>query len=402
MTRILALTDLRPDELEAPLDAADAGTVVSMDRDASASVRVRDVLARGLREATTGDYDALLVYNGVGLLGAVAVLLGLVTGLPLLVRVNGDLERQHAEKADEHRRAGEWRGWLGYRLAALLTGVTFRRAAGFLPVSSNLAEPVARRANCAPERVRTVHSPIRVAEYRPDGATPPAGDEGRQFTGVDEDLPPAAADEDRLLTVTNLDYRGKYEGTCELARALAPLLAEREEVTWVIAGDGRYLADLRQHLDESLPPGVRDRVRAPGFVDDVAAAYAAAAVFVYRSHIDGYPNAVREAQAAGLPVVANPAHGITEQVDHGRTGLLVDEPAAVREAVEDLLSDPAARRRLGRRASDAVERENDPAVVGRQLVIAVEQLLAAAEGDRPRSRGDRRRPPRGREEEVAA
>lgn len=359
MVRLLGLSDLRPDELRGPLATASVGSVIAVDPAAGAPARIATLLVRGGWAAIRGDYDAILVYNGSGLLGLLAVILSSVSGLPLLVRVNGDLTRQHAEKVAEYRRARRWRAWLGYRLVALATGLTFRAAEGFMTVSTNLETPVRERAGCSDRQVITVHSPLNVDDYRLQPA-------------------PAAAttgDRLRLLTVTNLDYQGKFEGVCELVDALAPLLVERN-AEFVIAGDGLYLEALREHVDETLKPAARERIRTPGFVDNVAEAYVAADVFVYRSYIDGYPNAIIEAQAAGLPVIGNAAHGITEQISDGTTGLLADDPKEIRDRVTELLDTPKKRIRLGRQASQHVERENDPAVIGHKLAIAAEQLLA--------------------------
>ena len=55
--------------------------------------------------------------------------------------------------------------------------------------------------------------------------------------------------------------------------------------------------------------------------------YALADVFVYVSDLDGYPNVVLEAQTAGVPVVANDAHGMCDQITDGETGYLVDPEA---------------------------------------------------------------------------
>ena len=74
-----------------------------------------------------------------------------------------------------------------------------------------------------------------------------------------------------------------------------------------------------------------------------------AAMFVFPSTIDSAPNAVLEAMAAGLPVIAVDTGAIGEMVADGQTGLLVpaNDGPAVLGAIERLLGDPARRAAMG-------------------------------------------------------
>jgi len=170
--------------------------------------------------------------------------------------------------------------------------------------------------------------------------------------------------------VTNLKFRAKLDGVEEILSAVRPLLAADPDLSYIVAGGGTYHADLLDTIAERIDdPAVRRRIHAPGHVESVADLYALADVFVYVSDLDGYPNVVLEAQTAGLPVVANDAHGMKDQITDGETGFLVDTatPDELRERVERLLSSPAERERIGDAARREVLRENDPAVVGDRL-----------------------------------
>ena len=72
------------------------------------------------------------------------------------------------------------------------------------------------------------------------------------------------------------------------------------------------------------------------------------------SREEGLPNAILEAAAAGRPIVTTRAGG-GEMLTDGRTGLLVPigDPAALRDALDRLLGDPAFAAGLG--AAAAVE-----------------------------------------------
>lgn len=76
---------------------------------------------------------------------------------------------------------------------------------------------------------------------------------------------------------------------------------------------------------------------------------AAADVFAFPSGIDQAPNAVLEAMAAGLPVVAVDTAAVGEMVLDGKTGVLIDDGdvAALGDALERLVDDPALRATMG-------------------------------------------------------
>jgi glycosyltransferase involved in cell wall biosynthesis len=96
-----------------------------------------------------------------------------------------------------------------------------------------------------------------------------------------------------------------------------------------------------------------------GLVEDTAAYYALMDVFILPSHREGLPNAVLEAQAAGIPVVAARATGVVDAVVDGETGLLfpVGDAAALTEAVARLLSDKALASKLAHAGQERIKRE---------------------------------------------
>ncbi|HXR12007.1 MAG TPA: glycosyltransferase [Gaiellaceae bacterium] len=80
-------------------------------------------------------------------------------------------------------------------------------------------------------------------------------------------------------------------------------------------------------------------------------------VFVHYSRWDAMPNAVLEAMAAGLPVVASAAAGNRDAVVHGKTGFLVGSEGELLERCQQLLDDPDLRLKLGAAGRERVRRE---------------------------------------------
>jgi colanic acid/amylovoran biosynthesis glycosyltransferase len=113
-------------------------------------------------------------------------------------------------------------------------------------------------------------------------------------------------------------------------RGFARFLARYPQAKLTVAGEGP-LAETLQELAEDLR--IASRVSFPGFVSQ-----AKLRDLLYQSHIflhpsvtgpdgdrEGVPNAMLEAMACGLPVVATWHGGIPEAIQHGETGLLAPE-----------------------------------------------------------------------------
>lgn len=115
-------------------------------------------------------------------------------------------------------------------------------------------------------------------------------------------------------------------------------------------GDSYYQGLLRSY------PGAVARTT---FVGEVPASrvdtyLAAADVFAFPSRFEGMPNAVMEAMAAGLPIVASdiPAHRALLLAE--KTGYLVRSGGEMGETIARLLADDGASRRLGNAAREFV------------------------------------------------
>jgi GalNAc-alpha-(1->4)-GalNAc-alpha-(1->3)-diNAcBac-PP-undecaprenol alpha-1,4-N-acetyl-D-galactosaminyltransferase len=105
--------------------------------------------------------------------------------------------------------------------------------------------------------------------------------------------------------------------------------------------------------------GLSDCIKLKGWVDEPFCDGPPASLFVLPSRYEGFPNALLEAMAKGLPVVAfDCPGGIREIVEHGINGLLVPrgDVQELANALNRLMSDVAARRRLGARAKEVTTR----------------------------------------------
>jgi glycosyltransferase involved in cell wall biosynthesis len=80
-------------------------------------------------------------------------------------------------------------------------------------------------------------------------------------------------------------------------------------------------------------------------------------LFVHYSRWDALPNAVLEAMAAGLPVVASNNSGNRDAVVDGVTGFIVKNEVELLERCQSLIDDKALRLKLGAAGRERVRRE---------------------------------------------
>lgn len=150
---------------------------------------------------------------------------------------------------------------------------------------------------------------------------------------------------DHVIVVANLRPE---KGHDTLLQAIPALVRRRPALRFTFVGDGPLRRQLTQRCNRL---GIADHVSFLGHREDVASLLAASDLFVLPSRSEATPNAIIEAMAAGLPVVACAVGGVCELVKPGRTGLLVppDQPRALAAAIEALLARPREAHELGRR-----------------------------------------------------
>jgi len=123
-----------------------------------------------------------------------------------------------------------------------------------------------------------------------------------------------------------------------------------------LAGGGnRRVAQAARRLAAQL--GLEDLIEFLGPRSDVPDLLARHRVFVLSTHFEGLPLALMEAMAAGCAVVGTDAPGVSELIEHGRTGWLAapGDPVALADAIACALgaAGPAAATAARARALEA-------------------------------------------------
>jgi len=165
---------------------------------------------------------------------------------------------------------------------------------------------------------------------------------------------------DQPLTVVAVGRLVKEKRLDRFISMLSQLRSNfRLNVRGFIVGPGSPTGDLRPDLENharslGLFPGAIEFL---GAVSDIASVYREADICALTSDCEGTPNALLEAMACGLPVVATDVGGVAEIVQNGRTGFVVEreDMDGLVGALAKLVQHAKLRIEMGRHARAFVE-----------------------------------------------
>jgi glycosyltransferase involved in cell wall biosynthesis len=266
------------------------------------------------------------------------------TGTPIVIRIGNTLSESLANR-------GALRRWLRYRPIRRW----YPRADAVIAVSDGVAQDVAATSGMPLERIHVVPNPVVTPALYAQAQERPRH-EWLAGTG-----PPT------LLAVGRLTEQKDFP---TLLRAFAHL-RRQAACRLLILGEGEDRSAL-ERLARDLD--IRSEVDMPGFVDNPYAYMAHAHLFVLSSAWEGSPNALTEALALGLPVVATDCRsGPREILEGGRYGPLVPvgDDAALADAMLRTLREPLPADML-REAASGYTREASVAAYLRAMGLSGE------------------------------
>jgi len=254
-------------------------------------------------------------------------------------------------------------GWRGLaRLTRIANSATFSLDDGHVAVSDDVRSSVSKRHLA---RVETVVHGVPVAVIR---------NERRHRDRMREELGALPGE----LLIGNLRAQKAYPDLLEAARRV---LGSGAPARFVAVGQGPLENDIRA-LHARL--GLGERFELVGARHDATRVMAACDLFVLASHFEGYPVAIMEALALGLPIVATNVGGVPQAVRQGIEGLLVPprRPDLLAEAILTLMHDPERRAEMAL-ASEARAGEFDIGRATRRLEDLYRSLVAMSPRSSP-------------------
>ena len=178
----------------------------------------------------------------------------------------------------------------------------------------------------------------------------------------------------RITTVGNIR---RVKGHDVLLRAAGKILREYPNVSFSIAGgvlERDYFKEL-QALAKELD--IVDQVHFCGAVSALREHLAESDIFVLPSRSEGFSNAIIEAMAASLPVVATNVGGNAEAIENGVSGYIVpsEDPDALAEAILRLVQDPERAASMGARGKVIAESKFTEQAMMKSIASAYAAIL---------------------------
>jgi glycosyltransferase involved in cell wall biosynthesis len=163
-------------------------------------------------------------------------------------------------------------------------------------------------------------------------------------------LPREVLGKDRLV-ILSVGRLSEEKGFVKAIKAFAKLAEAFTKWDFVIIGEGPERPILEQLI---LNLGLQDRVYLPGRIGNLGIWYDRADVYLLSSRFEGFPNALMEAMAHGIPVVSfNCDTGPSDLIQDGVDGYLIPPSEGVCGLVkklEVLMSDLVLREKVGEQA----------------------------------------------------
>lgn len=272
--------------------------------------------------------------------------------VPYFVTVHGT-EIRDDKRTWRRRLKGYLKGW---RIIAL------RKAKGIFPVS-NYSARLVMSLGIEQNRIEVILNGVNTQRFKP---VTNHQKKNRQR---------------KLLTVARLDLNKGHDRVLE---ALSILKKQDLAPNYTIVGQGSEEMRLRKKVQDL---GLESQVVFTGFVSEsqLPSLYASCDIFVMVSReipgrldlVEGFGISFLEASASGLPVVAGDSGGVSDAVQHGKTGLLVnpDNPEDIAFAIKRLITDSNLARRLGNEGRRWTETQMSWEHAAERLINAMQRMM---------------------------
>lgn len=206
-------------------------------------------------------------------------------------------------------------------------------------------EEIIKHYNVPGDKIEVVYNGVDLSEYNPAN---------KRLFRDDVRLTMDIGKKDILILFTGSGFKRK--GLKYLLYAMA-LLADKKgnmPVRLLVAGHGNLL----KYMMITKRLGIKDYVKFIGPYPYMKKFYAAADIFVLPSLYEPFSNACCEAMASGLSVITSKISGVSELIQEGENGFILNDPTDAGEITDKIcvLFNSEERIRIGNNARETIER----------------------------------------------
>lgn len=247
-----------------------------------------------------------------------------------------------------------FKGWLKNKL--------FKKVKKIIVASKAAKELVIEQNPDFGELIEIIPNGIDIEEWRLESKLADRAEKRMQNFG-------AKQNEKVILSVAELHER---KGQKYLIEAMRKISAKIPNVKLVFAGDGK----MRKNYEKLCKP-FGDKVLFLGRQREIGKLMAAADVFVLPSVREAFGLVVLEASTSEIPVVASDIGGISEIVENGKTGILVEpkNPDQLAVAIEKILTNPEIALEFVKNAKERTETYFNAKTMAEKTAGVYEKIL---------------------------
>jgi len=241
---------------------------------------------------------------------------------------------------------------------------SLRSANKVLTVSAPFRDELAA-LGVPPERIVIIHNAIP-AGWGAQACRPEEAAALRARTGI-------APDRKVILIVGRLSREKDHLTLLEAVNRLRSQLCTQLTPHLAIVGEGPEKPRIEERVRRL---GLDEYVTFAGQQSSAAPWYGIADVAVLSSLSEGSPNALLEAMATHVPVVATAVGGVPEIVKDEESAMLIDpgDPVSMSAAMARVLTEPELAQRLTKRSHELILEHHEPEARTRQLVSIYRSL----------------------------
>lgn len=240
-------------------------------------------------------------------------------------------ERNYPSKYLSLERFGLLKKWL--------IMLTYQKADLIISVSQSIKDVLSESLKISSEKISTIYNPLEIESIRNKGqetVTHPFFEKKGHI----------------IISIGRLTQQKRFD---RLLRAFSVLRKKIDTIYLIVLGEGT----LRKDLEElACRLNVMDVVDFVGFQPNPYAWITKSDIFVLSSDFEGFPNALVEAMACGIPVISTDCpSGPNEIITNGKDGILVpvEDENLFADAMYNLLTNEDLRRKLYENAMKRVE-----------------------------------------------